>query len=106
MIDVKFYGGDADSGNLFAIETRAAGGQLLESHVHAHGHLSVLVSGIADVTIAGETKRLKGYQVVTVPANTAHKVVAVTDMVWLCLWADDLVNKQQAEDWLKIANNG
>lgn len=101
-MDIQFHGGDAESGNVFAVETRAEAGYLLESHVHAHSHMSVLVSGTADVTIAGETKRLTGYQLLTVPANTQHTVRAVTDVVWLCLWADHLAPKEQATESLKL----
>ena len=106
MIDIKFHGGDADSGNVFGVETIASAGLVLESHVHKHGHLSVLVSGTADVTIGGKTQRLTGYNVVTIPSNTAHKVQSVTDMVWLCLWADDLVDEQQAIDSLRLITHG
>ena len=105
-MDIQFHGGDVDSGNVFAVETRAPAGHLLESHVHAHSHMSVLVSGTADVTIDGKTERLTGYKLLTVPANTHHCVHAVTDIVWLCLWADRLAPKEQAEESLKLVSHG
>jgi mannose-6-phosphate isomerase-like protein (cupin superfamily) len=101
-MDIQFHGGDAQSGNVFAVETRAEAGYLLESHVHAHSHMSVLVSGVADVTIDGKTERMNGYRLLTVPANTHHCVRAVTDVVWLCLWADRLAPKEQAKESLKL----
>lgn len=101
-MDIRFHGGDEESGNVFAVETVAGAGYLLESHVHEHSHMSVLVSGTADVTIDGKTERLTGYQLVCVPAKTFHRVEAVTDIVWLCLWAGDLAPKEQAMDSLKL----
>lgn len=101
-MDIQFHGGDAKSGNVFAVQTRAEAGYMLESHVHEHSHMSVLVSGTADVTIDGKTERLTGYQLLTIPANTRHSVQAVTDVVWLCLWADSIAPKQQAEESLKL----
>jgi quercetin dioxygenase-like cupin family protein len=101
-MDIQFHGGDAESGNVFAVETRAEAGYLLESHVHGHSHMSVLVSGVADVTIDGKTERMSGYRLLTIPANTHHRVQAVTDVVWLCLWADRLAPKEQAEESLKL----
>jgi quercetin dioxygenase-like cupin family protein len=101
-MDIQFHGGDADSGNVFAVETRAEAGYLLESHVHEDSHMSVLVSGTADVTIDGKTERMTGYKLLTIPANTRHSVQAVTDVVWLCLWADAIAPKQQAQESLKL----
>jgi quercetin dioxygenase-like cupin family protein len=101
-MEIQFHGGDAEAGNVFAVETRAEAGYVLESHQHAHAHLSVLVSGTADVTIDGKTERLTGYRMVTIPANTVHKVQAVSDIVWLCLWAGDLAPMEQARESLKL----
>jgi len=101
-MDIQFHGGDAESGNVFAVETRAEAGYVLESHVHAHSHMSVLVSGTADVTIDGKTERMTGYRVLAIPANTRHCVEAVTDVVWLCLWADEVAPKRLAEESLRL----
>lgn len=101
-MEINFHGGDEEHGSVFVVETKAEAGYKLDSHVHEHAHTSVLVSGVADVTIDGVTKRLNGHQIVTVPKNTMHSVTAITDIVWLCLWADDLANKEQAEESLKL----
>jgi quercetin dioxygenase-like cupin family protein len=101
-MDIRFFGGDEAAGNVFVVETTAEAGYLLESHIHDHAHTSVLVSGTADVTIDGKTERLTGYRIVTVPAKTFHRVEAVTDIVWLCLWAGDLAPREQAEESLKL----
>ncbi len=99
---INFHGGDEESGNVFAVETRAPAGHVLESHTHEHSHMSVLVSGIADVTVDGVTQRLTGCEVITIPANTQHKIVSVTDVVWLCLWAGDLAPRELAEASLSL----
>jgi len=99
---IQFHGGDEQSGNVFAVETRAPAGYVLESHKHAHSHMSVLVSGTADVTIDGKTERITGYKLLTVPAHTQHKVQAVSDVVWLCLWSDEVAPKDQAYESLKL----
>ena len=101
-MNIEFHGGDAQSGNVFAVQTRAEAGYMLESHVHEHSHMSVLVSGMADVTIDGVTERMSGYRLLTIPANTRHSVVAVTDVVWLCLWADSIAPKDLAKESLRL----
>lgn len=101
---IRFHGGDESSGNVFAVETFAPAGMLLESHVHEHSHMSVLAFGEADVTIAGVTERHTGPCVLTVPANTHHEVRAVTDIAWYCLWAGDIAPRCQAEDSLRLCN--
>ena len=99
---IQFHGGDAESGNVFAVETFAPAGMMLESHVHAHSHMSVLALGEADVTIAGVTSRHVGPCVLIVPSNTAHSVRAVTDVAWYCLWAGDIAPREQAAESLRL----
>ena len=101
-VGIRFFGGDKDSGEVFVVETKARAGHLLESHRHEHAHLSVLVSGSADVTVSGVTKRFDGYCLVAIPANSVHKVVAVTDIVWLCLWSSNAAPIKQAAESLNL----
>jgi quercetin dioxygenase-like cupin family protein len=101
-MQIQFHGGDHDCGDVFVVETVAEAGQVLESHQHTHSHLSVLVSGTADVTVDGKTERMTGRRFVNIPANTVHKVQAVTDIVWLCLWSDAVAPKEQARDSLAL----
>ena len=99
---IKFHGGDEESGEVFIVETIAEAGTILGSHIHKHAHTSCLVRGIADVTIDGNTERIEGYRLLTVPANTTHQVEAITDIVWLCIWASDLAPREEAEQSLKL----
>lgn len=103
-MEIRYFGGDERDGKVFVVETKAAGGLVLESHQHEHAHTSVLVSGKARVTVDGVAQVLEGYQIITVPANTMHKVEAITDIVWLCLWAGDVAPREQAEQSLKMAH--
>lgn len=103
-LGIKFYGGDDVHGGVFVVETVAPAGMELGSHVHAHAHTSVLVSGVADVTIDGVTERYEGYRLLTVPAGVSHRVEAVTDIVWLCLWAGDLAPRLEAEQSLSLVD--
>lgn len=99
---IKFHGGDEEAGEVFIVETKADAGYMLGSHTHKHAHTSILVSGIADVTIDGETTRYSGYQVLQVPANTTHQVEAVTDILWLCIWNSNLAPIEEAEQSLNL----
>ena len=99
---IKFHGGDEEAGEVFIVETKADAGYMLGSHTHKHAHTSILVSGIADVTIDGETTRYMGYQVLQVPANTTHQVEAVTDILWLCIWNSNLAPIEEAEQSLNL----
>ena len=101
-MDIQFYGGDDDSGKVFVVETKVDAGYMIESHKHRHAHTSVLVSGSAEVTVDGVTKRYDGYNIITIPRDTTHTIVAVTDVIWLCLWADDQVCNEEAKQALEL----
>lgn len=104
-MDLQFFGGDEDSGKVFVVETKIDAGYLIESHKHRHAHTSVLVSGTADVTVDGVTTRMTGYKLVTIPKDTTHSIAAVTDVIWLCLWADDQVSNEEAKEALELVKN-
>jgi quercetin dioxygenase-like cupin family protein len=104
-MDLQFFGGDEDSGRVFVVETKIDAGYLIESHKHRHAHTSILVSGTADVTIDGVTTRMTGYKLVTIPKDTTHSIAAVTDVIWLCLWADDEVSNEEAKEALELVKN-
>jgi len=104
-MDIQFFGGDEDSGKVFVVETKVDAGYMIESHKHYHAHTSVLVSGTADVTVDGVTKRMSGYKLVFIPKDTVHTIVAVTDVIWLCLWADDQVCNEEAKEALELVKS-
>lgn len=104
-LDLAFHEAGPDSGDVFVVETRARAGMTLQSHQHKHGHLSVLVSGTARVRIGRESQEMTGYRMITIPANVDHEITAITDVIWLCLWAGDIAPRQEAEDSLKLVGN-
>lgn len=101
-MEIKFHGGDNESGDVFIVETIAEAGYKLDSHKHSHSHMSVLVSGIAYVTVDGIRELHTGYKIITIPSNTIHSVEALTDIVWLCIWADGIAPKELAKESLKL----
>jgi len=103
-MQLRLIDGTEENGNVFVVETIAEAGSLLTSHEHKHSHLSVLVSGSAKVVIDGVPKVYDGYNIITVPENTVHEVLALTDIVWLCLWDKDLAPKEEAEQALRLIN--
>ena len=103
-MQINFHGGDGPN-DVFIVETIAEAGYTLASHRHEHAHTSVLVSGMADVTVDGVTTRYKGYSIVEIPADTVHSVIALSGIVWLCIWAGDVAPKKLAEESLKLIPN-
>lgn len=103
-MELRLIDGTEENGNVFVVETIAEAGSKLTSHEHKHSHLSILVSGVAEVTVDGKTKVYDGYNIVTVPENTVHEVIALTDIVWLCLWDKDLAPREEAEQALRLIN--
>lgn len=103
-MDIQFFGGDEDSGSVFVVETKIDAGYMINSHKHRHPHSSILVSGIADVTIGGVRTRIDGYKILTIPKDTTHTVEAVTDVVWLCLWSIDEVSNEEAKEAVELVN--
>ena len=101
-MDIKLIDGTEENGNVFVVETKAEAGYKLTSHEHKHSHLSVLVSGTAEVNVDGDIKTYSGYNIITVPKDTVHEVIAVTDIVWLCVWDNDLAPREEAESALKL----
>lgn len=85
-VSINFHGGDAESGDVFMVETHANSGYMLTQHIHDHSHLSYLASGKARVLVDGEETILQGPCPFVVAANKLHAVEALTDIVWLCLW--------------------
>lgn len=81
-LSIKHHFGDDE----YIKETHIQAGTELEQHKHKHSHLSVLVSGKALVTVEGVTTEHNGYCTLLIHANKSHKVQAITDCIWLCVW--------------------
>ena len=95
-LSIKHHFGD----NEYIKETKIDAGVELEQHKHNHSHLSVLLSGTAIVTVEGLSTQYTAPQILLVPANKTHKVAAVTDVVWLCVWGTDVKDVSKIDDGL------
>jgi hypothetical protein len=99
---INFHGGDAESGDVFMVETHAPAGYKLTQHSHEKPHLSYLASGRAGVEVDGVCVDHIGPCVLTIAAHKVHAVYARTDITWLCLWAGDEEIEKQARGSLKL----
>lgn len=100
--EIHFHGGDAESGDVFMVETHAPAGHKLTQHAHEKPHLSYLAQGTARVDVDGITSVYVGPAVLTIAAHKVHSVYAVTDITWLCLWATDEDMQRQAHESLEL----
>lgn len=77
-------------GGAYIKATHMHAGQALGQHAHERDHLSVLVHGTVRLHVDDAPARvLAGYQTLTVEAGKRHRVEAITDALWLCVWATD-----------------
>ena len=84
-VDVAHFFG----AGVYAKETRIPTGVVLTQHTHPHDHLSILAKGHAMVEVNGERRSLSGPACLTIKAGEAHKVMALSDVVWYCLHATE-----------------
>ena len=99
---IEFHGGDAESGDVFMVETHCPEGYKLDQHAHDKPHLSYLASGMARVEVDGVGRVYVGPCVLTIAAHKVHSVTAITPITWLCLWATDDDMQEAAKDSLKL----
>lgn len=78
-------------------ETFIPAGIELTQHTHSYDHSSVLVSGVAIVEVNGVSNRYDTPQILTIEAGKKHKVIAVTDVTWLCIHATDDKNPETVD---------
>ena len=72
-------------------QTLAAGGEV-EKHVHDYDHLSYLAQGSALLEVGGELQHLNAPCAIEVKAGKAHRIQALTDIVWLCIHAESVAD--------------
>jgi quercetin dioxygenase-like cupin family protein len=53
-------------------------GAVLPNHSHPHEQLAHLISGEFDLTIDGETRRIRSGSVAVIPPNAQHSGIAIT----------------------------
>jgi quercetin dioxygenase-like cupin family protein len=90
-----FFGGGA-----YIKETLIPKGAALAQHGHEHDHLSYLVRGCVMVTVDGVAMFKEGPACLTIEAGKIHTVQALTDALWLCVWATDCTDPERVDDAL------
>jgi quercetin dioxygenase-like cupin family protein len=64
----------------------------VDTHAHNYDHISVLVSGVATVETNGTVATYVGPAVIEIKAGIRHHIVAVTNIVWMCIHATSETN--------------
>jgi quercetin dioxygenase-like cupin family protein len=87
-------------GGVYAKETRIPAGFILVQHKHTFDHLSIVGSGIVQVTSDGVTSTVTAPACLTIKAGTEHRVHAITDAVWYCVHATDCTDPEKVDELL------
>jgi quercetin dioxygenase-like cupin family protein len=90
-----------EGGGVYVVETFAPAGSELQSHRHHHDHVSALVSGHANLFIDGECRPMRAYESLVIPAGVAHKVVAITDIMWQCIWSQAVAPRKEMNAFMQ-----
>lgn len=92
-------------GGVYVKETHFEAGEFGEKHTHDFDHLSYLVSGTARLRVDEEIQILTGPMAVNVQAGKAHRVLALTDIVWLCVHATACTDPDQVDEKIMEAKH-
>lgn len=92
-IDIEHHFG----GGCYIKRADMPAGTFLAQHEHPHDHLSVLVSGTVRLKVDNAVVQLTGPQIILVEKGRSHSVEALTDAVWLCVWATDDTDPQTVD---------
>jgi quercetin dioxygenase-like cupin family protein len=95
-MDVKHF----FSNGLYCKETKFLAGEWGEKHTHDFDHLSVLCCGKVELQIDGVSTYLEGPQVLTITAEKVHRVIAITDVTWLCCHATECTDPEEVDNVL------
>jgi quercetin dioxygenase-like cupin family protein len=90
--------GQDDAKGVYAKEIHIPKGAILVSHQHTYDHLSILASGLIELTVAGETRTMCGPRAVTIRKGEAHTVLAHTEAVWFCIHPTDETDPAHVDD--------
>lgn len=66
---------------------RIPAGMALLGHIHDYDHLSILYEGKARLSAGEAVSEIKGPHMLVIKAGIEHKLLALTDCVWDCIWA-------------------
>ncbi len=74
-----FYGKFVHGKKMTASFWRVDAGAVLPAHAHPHEQVSVVVSGVFEMTLDGETRRLEPGMMVMIPSGVEHGGRAITE---------------------------
>jgi len=77
-------------GNEYAKVFEVPAGKVIGQHVHKFGHPAILMIGIARVHVNGVMTEYVAPEKIYIDANAQHCVEAVTDILWACLWPNEI----------------
>lgn len=74
-----FHGRFVHTDRVTVANWRVDAGASLPEHAHPHEQITMLIEGVFEMTINGETHRLEAGAVVTIPGGVPHAGRAITD---------------------------
>jgi len=92
-------------GGVYVKETFFDAGESGEKHMHGFDHLSTLVAGRVRLHVDDVALVLAGPAVLTIKANKAHRVEAITDAIWHCTHATDCTDPAQVDERIMEVNH-
>jgi len=75
------------SDGLYIKKTIIPAGVELPQHAHQYAHASVVVDGLGTFSAGSRVIEFGPGDILNVPARTAHRLVALTEVTWLCIHA-------------------
>jgi hypothetical protein len=96
LMDVKHHFG----GGMYMKECHLRPGYRYDQHRHSFDHLSVLVSGEANIEVDGIVTSYTAPAVIKITARKIHSVTPLTEVVWLCCHATDEVAIENIDEEL------
>ena len=106
-MEIKYYGGDEASGNVFVAQTTMDAGDVVGNHSHPHAHTSELVYGCVRLTVGDKVEVVEGNGVIrNIPAHVHHRVEALAPSKWNCIWDASLVDMDEAKNALNLVTHG
>jgi len=85
-------------GGVYAREQALKAGKKVEKHEHTYDHLSFLCSGSAVLEVDGDMQVIHAPHAIEVKAGKKHQILAITDIVWLCIHAESVADPEIAKE--------
>lgn len=97
MIEIDLQTKHHFSDGVYAKEMHLPAAHYAVSHQHTYDHVSMLHTGHARVTVDGEAKDYQAPAVILIRAHKAHRIDAITDVVWFCIHETTLTDPDEID---------